>query len=289
MVTKIEHSAQALDLGVHWLAEGPVWDERTDALAWVDIMAGDIHEWVPATGEHTVVNCGEPVGAVGLRASGGWVAALKGGIATVGRDGVVTWLARDLLEPDFRFNDAKVDAAGRLWAGSIHLDMGAGKGALYRVEPDGDVRRVCGGLELANGMGWSPDGSTFYLVDSLAAVVYAFDFDVDAGEVSSPRPHIQCSRAEGMPDGLTVDAAGGVWLARYGAGVVERYDADGALSERVSVAATQPTCPTFGGADYRTLYVTSGWERMANPGPAEGQLYAVDLGVGGMRPHCFGG
>lgn len=289
MPTMIDNSARPLDLGVHWLAEGPVWDESRRCLAWVDIMAGDIHEWAPDSDVHTVVNCGQPVGAVGLRTAGGWVAALQGGIATVTPEGTVTWLARDILDPGFRFNDAKVDAAGRLWAGSIHLEMGAGKGALYRVDPDGEVRRVCGGLELANGMGWSPAGDTFYLVDSLAAVVYAFDFDADAGIVSSPRPHIRCARAEGMPDGLAIDAEGGLWLARYGAGVVERYDAAGRLSERVTVAAAQPTCPGFGGDDYRTLYVTTGWERMTNPGPAEGRLYACEVSVGGIPPHRFGG
>lgn len=282
-------SAAALDLGTHWLAEGPVWDERTRALCWVDIMAGDIHEWRPDDGVHRVVSCGEPVGAVGLREKGGWVAALKSGFAAVSPDGQTSWLARNVLHDDFRFNDAKVDAAGRFWAGSIHLQMGAGKGALYRLEPDGEVRRMCGGLELANGMGWSPDGETFYLVDSLAAVVYAFDFDITAGEVSSPRVHVRCSRGEGMPDGLAIDVEGGLWLARYGAGTVDRYDASGELTARVTVAALQPTCPGFGAQGYQTMYITTGWENMTRPGEQEGRLYTCEPGIAGLPPHLFAG
>ncbi|WP_084039432.1 SMP-30/gluconolactonase/LRE family protein [Demequina sp. NBRC 110053] len=283
------HWAQPLDLGTHELAEGPSWHAGRGELSWVDIMAGAVHTWRPTSGKRDTYACGQPVGSAIPREAGGFALALREGVAMMGPEGGLSWLARGFVPATHRLNDARCDARGRLWAGSMSLDPDGGPGSVHRVDPDGTCTEMVTGLGLANGMGWSPDGAVFYLIDSTAKVVLALDFDVERGEVSHRRTFVDLGDERGFPDGLAVDADGGVWVARYGAGAVDRFDARGVLSERVHVPAHQPTCPGFGGDDLRTLFITSARQGMDRPESDDGGLFSTQVAVPGLPEHRFAG
>ena len=284
--------AERLELGVFELGEGPVWDDRTGLLSWVDITPGRLHTFNPANGMHAVYDCGQPLGAALPRAQGGYVCAVKEGVALADPGSPPsTWVARGFVPRTHRLNDAACDPAGRLWVGSTAMIFGSRPGALHRVEPDGSVRTVLEPVQFPNGIAFSPDASTMYLIDSLAHVMLAFDYDVDTGSLSDARRVVVFDTAEGFPDGLAVDADGGLWVARYGAWSVERYEPSGKLTTRVRLPAMQPTCPGFvaDGADH--LYVTTAWQFMdADARDADqGALFRLRPGVGGAPTFAFGG
>ena len=275
------------------LGEGPVWDPRTGELIWVDIMAGIVHRLDPGTGADRLLEVGQPVGAACPRAAGGYVLGLRDGIAVLSDSGELALIAE--LETEVvenRINDAKCDPAGRLWAGTIRIDNQPA-GALYRIDGDHSVNPVLTGLSLANGLGWSPDGTLMYLIDSLAGGLDVFDFDPGSGELSGRRRHVTVEEGEGAADGMTVDSEGFLWIAVYGGGAVRRYSPSGELALVVDLPVTQPTSCTFGGPDLRDLYITSARQELA---PAElaaeplaGGLFRCRPGPAGLPVTPFAG
>jgi sugar lactone lactonase YvrE len=177
-------------------------------------------------------------------------------------------------------NDAACDPQGRLWAGALADDHHAGGGALYRIDRDGRTATVLTGLTIPNGLGWSPDGETMYLVDSGPGFVRAFDFDAERGTISSGRTLIAIPPEVGAPDGMTVDAEGDLWVAVYGGGRVHRYTAGGELSEVLDVPAAQTTSCAFGGRGLDRLYITTATENwtvdMRRAEPGAGLVYRID-------------
>lgn len=276
------------------LGEGPVWHPPENCLYWVDITAGAVHRWDRATGTDTVTTLGQDVGAISIRTSGGIIAAVRDGVLGVAGDGTVQRLAfveRDV--PGNRFNDGKSDAAGRFWAGTMATDESERPGSLYRLDPDGTVTTMVTELGLSNGLGWSPDGRTMYLIDTPRQAVDAFDFDVDAGTLARRRRLITVEEDAGSPDGMTVDADGFLWVALYGGGAVRRYTSDGSLDRVVELPVPQPTCPTFGGPDLDELYVTSARENLSAEqlaaAPLSGAVLRHRPGVRGLPAGLFGG
>lgn len=152
------------------------------------------------------------------------------------------------------FNDGAVDAQGRFWAGTL---VGEANNSLYRLDPDGSVHLMDTGFGVPNGIGWSLDGQTMYFTDSSTSTIYAYAFEPEIGRISDRRALIDSSNRPGVPDGLTVDAEGHIWSARWGAGCVERYDPSGALVQTVRVPAMYPTSVAFGGPNLTDLYITS--------------------------------
>ena len=205
---------------------------------------------------------------------------LRDGIAVLSDSGEVAFIAEVEAEvAENRINDAKCDPAGRLWAGTIRIDNQPA-GALYRIDADHSVRPVLIGLSLSNGLGWSPDGSLMYLIDSLAGGLDVFDFDLGSGELSGRRRLVTVGEGEGSADGMTVDSEGFVWIAVYGGGAVRRYTPSGELVLVVELPVTQPTSCTFGGADLRDLYITSARQHLAAAELAAQPLAGGFSGVG---------
>ena len=275
------------------LGEGPVWDPRTGELIWVDIMAGLVHRLDPRTGTDRALEVGQPVGAACPRAAGGYVVGLRDGIAVLSDSGEVAFIAE--VETDVaenRINDAKCDPAGRLWAGTVRIDNQPA-GALYRIDADDSVRPVLTGLSLSNGLGWSPDGSLMYLIDSLAGGLDVFDFDLGSGELSGRRRLVTVDVGEGSADGMTVDSEGFVWIAVYGGGAVRRYTPSGDLALVLELPVTQPTSCTFGGADLGDLYITSARQHLAAAEladePLAGGLFRCRTGFSGLPVTEFAG
>ena len=206
------------------------------------------------------------VGAVALRAGGGLVAALADGVWTVDPASGAAELFVGLGEPpEVRSNDAKCDPAGRFLVGTMAFDNSP-IGSLYSVEADGSVRRLLDALSIANGMAWTADGGTFYYIDSPLRRVDAFDYDLATGAISRRRPYLVFDDRVPKPDGMSIDAEGGLWIAFWGAGQIRRYGPDRELDVVVRVPATQVTSCAFGGPDLRDLYITSAIVRTVGRG-----------------------
>lgn len=238
------------------LGEGPTWDRASSTLVWVDVLASEVHRYAPARDDDAVLSVPQHVGAAKPRTTGGLVLNLRDGIALVDRDGAKTWLvywARDGV----RGNDAAVDPAGRLWAGTMRYDAAPGGGWLARVEPTGAAKVVLDKVTISNGVGWSPDGTRMYYIDTPERRIDVLDYDVATGEATRRRPLCPVEGTDGSPDGLTVDADGCVWVALWGGGAVRRYTPDGVLDREITLPVDQPTACCFGGDDLTDLYVTT--------------------------------
>jgi sugar lactone lactonase YvrE len=275
------------------LGEGPVWDADAGILWWVDIEGKEIHRFDPLTRADTTIPTPSHVGAAALRASGGLVAALADGIWTVDPEtgAIERWI--ELGEPPHvRSNESKCDPAGRLLVGTMAYDYGP-LGSLYSIEADGSLRRLLGELEIANGMAWSADGGTFYYIDSPTRRVDAFDYDLASGSIARQRPWLEFDDPVAKPDGMAIDAEGGLWIAFWDAAEVRRYGPDRSLDVVVRVPAMQVTSAVFGGADLRDLYITSATTGLSAEALAEqplaGGLFRARIPVAGLLPDRFAG
>jgi sugar lactone lactonase YvrE len=285
-------AAPAVELG-----ERPVWDANTGCMIWVDIAAGQLHRLSAQTGDSVIATAGVPVGAAAPRAGGGYVLATADGFRLTDASG--GWAgpaARPAGMPaSVQFNDGACDPAGRFWAGTTATDGQTGTGSLYRLDPDGSVTEIFGGVTESNGLGWSPDGATFYYTDSgePRSRVRAFDFDVANGLLAGERELISFEPADGLADGLVVDAEGCLWIAMWDGGCVRRYSPDGELLRLYPLPVSEPTCPGFGGPDLDELYVTTAWQELDGPGreaePLAGHLLLTRPGAAGLPVTCYAG
>ncbi|HZB51369.1 MAG TPA: SMP-30/gluconolactonase/LRE family protein [Mycobacteriales bacterium] len=272
------------------LGEGARWDAATGELLWVDIVAGILRRAVEdGPGLRTVaeVHLAEPLGAVAPVAGGGWLLAAGRGFRHLAPDGGVTTLA-DTEAAGVRMNDAACDPQGRLWAGTMAEDKAPGGGRLLRCDPDGTVAVVLPAATIPNGLGWSPDGGTLYHADSGPGVVTAYPVDPATGRLGPGRELVR--PAGGVPDGLTVDDEGALWVAVNGAGEVHRYSPAGQRLATVRLPAAQVTSVAIGGAGGRRLFVTTAREGSADPEPDAGRVFAVDdVGVGAPPVRAYRG
>ncbi len=260
------------------LAESPVWDAAGQALYWTDIPAGRVHR-LDAAGRHASWDIGQPVGAIAVRASGGLVLAAKAGfLAFDPESGQVTTLAPvEADQPQNRMNDGACDRAGRFLAGTMALDETPGAGTLYRLDPGHTVSVLLSGLGISNGIGWSPDEQLMYYVDSPTHRVDVFDYDPATGALGGRRPFAAVGAGDQVPDGLTVDADGYVWVAVHGGAAVLRHDPAGRVRQRIDLPAANVTSCAFGGSDGSQLYITTA----TGPGAGGGQVFTCAPGSAG--------
>jgi sugar lactone lactonase YvrE len=277
------------------LGEGPWWDARTATLLWIDIEGRLVQRLDPSSGRTTTRTLDQKIGVVMARASGGLALALEDGIWVTDTDlGPARRLAP--IEPDdraTRLNDGSCDRAGRLWVGTMADGARAGAGSLYRVEPDGLVERVITGTSISNGIDWSPDDRRMYYIDSATRRIDVLDYDLATGSATGRRALIQLPEDAGLPDGLTVDAEGYVWVATWDGWAVRRYSPAGALDRIVRLPVARPTSCAFGGPDLADLYVTSARSGLSASEladqPLAGALFVVRPGVLGLEATPFGG
>ena len=282
----IDMRAEQVTDPVAYHGEGPVWSERWGGLRWVDMLAGDILSLRDGNVERRHV--GNVAAALRPRRGGGSVIAVERGFALEEPDGTLTTLPELWTSSGIRMNDGGCDPDGRFYAGSMAYDQAPGAASLYRLDPDGDVAVVLEGVTVSNGLEWSPDGSRMYYNDTATHQVAVFDYD-DVGGLTARRVFVELE-GQRSPDGLTVDAEGGVWVAVFGAGVVHRYRSDGRLDLIVEVDAKQVSACTFGGENLDRLYITTSREGQ-EPGedPLAGSLFSVVPCVAGMPAREFAG
>ena len=266
------------------LGEGPYWVPEDDCLLWVDIHRGQLHRTYFPSGETVTLDLGAASAAF---------PAIGGGILTAGGSKLALhlpaergeqWSTRVIAEvparEGVRFNDAGVDPAGRVWVGSMHTGETEPIGQLLRLDHGGVLTVVVDGITVSNGLGWSPDGSRMYYVDSPVRRVDVFDYDPATGRADHRRPFADLSAFDGVPDGLTVDADGCVWVAVWGGGVLRRLAPDGSQDSVVAVPVSQPTSCAFGGPGMTDLYVTT-----ASVGLSEAELSEQPLAGRLLRLH----
>jgi sugar lactone lactonase YvrE len=284
--------AELLFAARHETGESPVWDEQAQRLWWTDIPGRRLHRIDPETGSHDSFEMPGRVGCFALRRAGGLVVAMEHGFYLFDPE---TGGLEAIAEPEagmanHRFNDGRCDREGRFLAGSMNLARDAASAALWQLGKDRSVRKIAGDCTLANGLAFSPDGRTMYWVDGGRQQVFKFDYSAD-GVASNRRVWLDRDAAPGRPDGGAVDADGCYWSGRAMGGCVVRFAPDGRIDRIVEVPAARVTMCAFGGADYRTLFVTTACHNMTEAEkaaePLAGSLFAVRLDVTGLPEPLF--
>ena len=270
------------------LGEAPTWHPGDKRLYWVDILHPAIYRFDPHSGLNETCEPGKLVSAVLFGADDSLRVASQDGIEKLDFDACSL---QRLVDPENglaqnRLNDAKVGPGGAIWVGSMRLDASKPSGGLYRIAPDGNIERKASNITVSNGMDWSPDQRTFYFVDTVPGHIYAYDFEPSVGVLSNRRVFAAIPPEEGRPDGLCVDAEGGVWCAIWDGWHVKRYASDGRVERVLDVPVPRPTSVAFGGYDLGTLYITSARTRLSAStlaeAPLSGGLFAFSPGVRGL-------
>lgn len=280
--------------------ESPVWHAREQALYWVDIPARTLNRWHAGEG-HAKWTAGEMIACIAPRADvpGEWIAGMESGLFSLKPQADGTLAASSLAPvehaaPAMRFNDGRCDRQGRFWAGTMWMDMAAAKplGRLYSyTQQAGLSQPLESGLVTQNGLAWSPDGRTMYLSDShpTRRIVWAYDYDVDAGIPHKRRVFADMAGYVGRPDGAAVDSDGCYWVAGNDGGSLLRFTPAGKLDRELKLPFPKPSMPCFGGPQLDTLLVTS----IPGPGqqddPRAGAVVLVKPGVQGLPEAPFAG
>lgn len=295
------------------LGEGPLWHPLEQKLYWIDITLGRLFRYDPRTHLYEQVYQGDVIGGFTIQSDGVLVLFMVEGSIQRWRDGKLTTLVPPLGQSlaehkGFRFNDAIADPLGRVFTGTLPLKerqsvctgiysrllrklrrifismrAEAREGNLYRLDLDGTLNRLRTGAGRPNGMGFSPDRRQLYVTDSARRNIYVLDFDQETGAIENSRLFTHVPNGEGTPDGLTVDASGHVWSARWDGACVVRYAPDGTEERRIFFPAKKVTSVTFGGANYTDMYVTTaGGNQRDIEGPGAGAVFRLTLGIRGL-------
>lgn len=277
------------------VGEGPHWDERTKSLLFVDVTSGTVFRYDPDRDVVSSFSVGQEVGAAIPRGEGGLVLAVRQGIAVVSDagGGFDLILPIEADRPGNRMNDAKCDVRGRLYAGTMAFDFSAGAGALYRIGTDWSCTQVLSGVTIANGMAWSRSGDRLFFIDSGTQGVDVFDFNVENGEIGNRRRVVSLDKRCGMPDGMTVDEEGNLWVACFGGGAVRCFSEAGEEVGEIRFPVSQVTSCAFGGPSLTELYVTSASYRLGaeelEREPHAGATFVCSPGPTGAGSFIFGG
>jgi len=275
------------------LGEGPRWDAATQTLLWVDIPAKRVHRYDPATGTDTTQQVADVVSLALPRRRGGVVMGLPDGLHLLDGERSPLLAAIEPEQAGTRTNDGACDAAGRLWVGTMALDERSPVAGLYRVDADLTVTTMLSGTTISNGLGWSPDDTRFYFIDSPTCRIDVFDFDAASGALENRRPLAAVEVEGAVPDGMTVDGEGCVWVALHGGWGLRRYSPNGELLAEVDLPIARITSCCFGGPDLSDLYVTTRREGLSEAEaagqPLAGALLRLDVGVAGLPTHAFSG
>lgn len=278
------------------LGEGPSWHPAEQALYWVDIKRPAIFRFQPGIGQTGHWPMPLPIGCASPTLTAGQMV-----FADAAGFGTLNLLSGELFrianpESDLqgnRFNDGKVDRAGRFWAGTIDDRCVKPTGSLYRLDPDHSVHRMASGFICSNGLGWSPDDRIMYFVDSITRTLWSYEFDLRSGALGKRRVFAQLRDDDGVFDGLTVDSEGYVWVAVWDGWRVIRYAPDGSIDREVRFPVQRPSSCMFGGHDLKTLYVTSACVELGckelRTGPLAGALFALQCDVAGLPETEYGG
>jgi sugar lactone lactonase YvrE len=272
------------------LAEGPIWNPVTNKITWVDIGRQRVHKSDFDTGQSDTFSFATPICAIAESSDGGYIAATGDGFAKIGVNGEFS-PAHTFLDETMRFNDGKVDAAGRFWAGSMALDLTPNSGSLFLLDIDGSYRKVLGNLTLSNGLAWSPDNQFFYHIDSIPGVMKRFDFNLETGALSNESTFLTFEPSQGTPDGMSITHDGYLVVALWDGSRLEVFSPEGRKIEEIQLPVKRPTSCTFAGEDGTTLVVTSAAQDIDDPNDSHlnGMVLALEgSGLSGLPSRIYG-
>ncbi|MGG2094052.1 SMP-30/gluconolactonase/LRE family protein [Bacillus sp. S13(2024)] len=272
------------------LGEGPCWDSKKQLLYWVDILEKKVHIYNPITNKNKEIFVGQMVGSVVPRESGNMILALENGFHSLNPD---TEELQAIYDPeshlqDNRFKDGKCDPAGRFWAGTTDSVGISGEGALYCLDTDLTVKKKLEQVSTSNGLAWSPNHKYMYFIDTPTRKVVCFDYDVHTGHITNPQDVIVIPKEEGLPDGMTIDEEGMLWIAHWGGSKVSRWNpVNGEQLLTIPIPALYVTSCTFGGSDLNELYVSTA--RMHSTDSSAGGVFRIKMNIRGCPTYQFNG
>ena len=279
------------------LGENPVWDEVEQRLYWADLRKPAIYRFDPATGRNSRIKAALQgyIGGMVLRKAGGMAVVDQRGIFTLDP---ATGRMKPFAKPvkDMRpvwFNDAKCDRQGNLWTGVGDRKEQKALGVFFRIGPKGKATKIDSKFICPNGPAFSPDGRICYFADSYANKIYRYDIEPSTGKVSPRHLFAAVPEGQGVPDGMTVDAEGGVWSCQWDGWRITRYGADGHVDRVIELPVPRPTSVAFGGQDLATLYITTAsidlTREQMKQAPLSGSVFACQPGVRGLVEPRFAG
>ena len=265
------------------IGENPIWHPIEKRVYWTDIPKGRMFRYDPATGKHEQFYQGAEVGGFTIQADGSLLLFMAKGAVAIWRDGKLDYLIEEIPEErETRFNDVIADPGGRVFCGMVATSERPGR--LYRLDTDGSITVVLENIGIPNGIGFTPDRKHMYYTDSAARRIYLFDYDEETAAITNQRVFVETPEGEGIPDGMTVDAEGYVWSARWDGRALYRYAPDGTEERRIRFPAKKVSSVIFGGDGYTDIYVTSAIydSNKAQDGPGAGALFRLRLGIKGV-------
>lgn len=277
------------------LGEGTLWDERRKSFIWVDVFDGSIKEYVPQSKEVIAHKVGDFVSYVGKRKSGGYVIALGDRLATTDDNFVITHeIDMHIDRKVGRTNDGNIDMCGCLWIGVAEAVPGSKAGDLRRIDQKFISSTHRKAVQISNGIDWSLDGSIMYYIDSATREISRYQYDPKRGEMIGQLPALDVSDVTGVPDGMCTDSLGNLWVAFWGCGQVRNYSPEGELLHVVQAPTALTTCPSFGGEDLKTMFITSAQDHYqpefafdSSNDTYGGMCFEVELPVAGKLDNYF--
>lgn len=289
------YSAQVVWQAEAQLGEGPVWDDRSGTVYWLDIKGKQLHSYTLRNERTRSVDLSIEVGAIAPRSKGGLIAATREGFAVLNsNDGSMVFL----IDPeshlqDNRFNDGKCDPCGNFIAGSMDDKETNPSGAIYRLDHQHDVTLLSEGYVVCNGPAFSVDGHVLYFSNSVQREILAFPYDPKLGRIGKPRVFARIPEDQGYPDGLTVDSEDHLWCAHWNGGRVTRFNPQGMVTAVVRLPVPLVTSCTFGGLNYERLFITTARMGLSAAQlcefPLSGSLFGVETGIIGVPTSHFSG
>jgi D-xylonolactonase len=257
------------------IGENPLWHPIERRLYWCDIPNGRLFRYDPATGAHERCFEGRPIGGFTIQADGALLLFLDRGAIALWREGGITEVVSEIAaEQHSRFNDVIADPRGRVFCGT--MSSNESKGTLYRLDPDGSLHPILGGIGCSNGMAFTLDRKGLYYTDSFAREIYLFDYSVEDGSLTNQRVFARFSEDDGFPDGAALDSAGCLWSAIWNGSCLVRLSADGRIDRKIAIPARKTSSLTFGGEGYSDIYITTaGGNTKEEDGRLAGVLFRI--------------
>ncbi|SEQ45994.1 Sugar lactone lactonase YvrE [Virgibacillus subterraneus] len=279
------------------IGECPNWDEHDGKLYWIDLLDSQLHSFAMKNNRTQSIRLPAKPASFTFWNNTDLLITMGGGFYRLGKHEDKPQLYMNTALPDYgkeRFNDGKCDAFGRFWVGTADRNGHTGSGWLYCLEPSGRFRRVLPNMCMSNGIAWSPSQTEMYHIDSLQKVVYSFKYAIETGTLSARRILIDFTAQDSLPDGLTVDEEGALWVAHWGGYKVTRHDpTTGALLDQITLPVANVTSCMFGGENLNELFITTADEGLSADHllqqPKAGCVFRVKPGVRGMPMNRFTG
>lgn len=274
------------------VGEGPIWDEISQQLVWIDVLEGKIFIYSPTRRSQKTIEIETHIGAVAFDSNHDLVIAQRDGISRYSRStGEITYVRQIIESSEIRFNDGSVDRAGRFVVGSMGYEPSEDSGTLYSYSLSGELRTLLPKVGISNGICWNSDSSAMYYIDSLTNSIQVFDYNLESGAISNGKVMVKFDMTEGTPDGMTIDTDGNLWVAMWGGAKVVVVNPDGITVARIPFPVTNVTSVTFGGADMSTLFVTTARYTLSDEvllnEPLAGSLFSIQTNSRGYLENCM--